>query len=207
MVAKRQTLIQRLLQEVVSAQKNFKYRAQFMVDRRCFRQYKGCGIGSCASRLVYDGGMLDAEIMAGKYRAEAARQEYNYTSDDRAFKLGNLWIDLERYEALHGLLETRLAVLEPLITQLEQVAKAGIGDVSKVAAAQRTVATVRVAHTTVLESLKQARLSYRNSFGGLPVGVDCDARLCQTWYPIFLMRWFIQRRCVEIRCLSAERRT
>ena len=51
-----------------------------------------------------------------------------------------------------------------LIDQLEKVAEAGIGDVSKVTAAQRTVSTIRVEKTSVAEGLAQAQLDFSNAF-------------------------------------------
>ena len=69
-------------------------------------------------------------------------------------------MDRVRNEALKDQIEGRLAVLDPLIAQLEQVAKAGIGDVSKVTAAQRTVAAIRVTETNISEGYAQARLSF-----------------------------------------------
>ena len=65
------------------------------------------------------------------------------TVDDRAQVLAEIWLELEKYENLKQKIDSRLVVLEPLIGQLEEVAKAGIGDVSKVAAAQRTVSAIR----------------------------------------------------------------
>ena len=137
-------------------------------------QTKGIAVVINASKPVFDGGMLDAQISERSYLADSARQNLRSTYDDRAMKLGNFWIELEKYEALHSLIDSRLDVLDPLIAQLEKVARAGIGDVSKVASAQRTVAEIRVAQTRVVEGLAQARLNYVNAFGGLPSGIDYD---------------------------------
>ena len=59
-------------------------------------------------------------------------------------------------------------MLKPLIGQLEEVAKAGVGDRSQVAAAQRTVSMIAVIETDVNEKLQQARLNFSNQFGQLP---------------------------------------
>ena len=64
--------------------------------------------------------------------------------------------------------------LDPLIDQLEKVAEAGIGDVSKVTAAQRTVSAIRVEKTSVAEGLAQAQLDFSNAFGDLNNGIDFD---------------------------------
>ena len=58
-----------------------------------------------------------------------------------------------------------MAVLDPLIGQLEEVASAGIGDVSKVTAAQRTVSAIRVEQTSITEGLARAQLEFYNAFG------------------------------------------
>ena len=128
---------------------------------------KGLAVALSASRLVFDGGMIDAQIQAKKYQEKAARLELRAVIDERAARLGRIWIELEKYETLRDQIDSRLAVLDPLIDQLEQVANAGIGDVSKVTAAQRTVATIRVTETNIAEGLEKARLDFVNAFGDL----------------------------------------
>jgi outer membrane protein TolC len=75
---------------------------------------------------------------------------------------------------LQAQIDKRLSVLDPLIEQLEKVADAGIGDVSKVTAAQRTVSAIRVEKTSVAEGLAQAQLDFLNAFGDLNDGVAFD---------------------------------
>lgn len=135
---------------------------------------KGLALVLNASRLVFDGGVVDAEISEKSYRAESARQNLKATMDERALRFGILWIELEKYETLQEIITSRLAILDPLISQLEKVAKAGIGDVSKVASAQRTVSEIRVAQTRISEGLSQARLNYVNAFGDLPGKIAYD---------------------------------
>jgi outer membrane protein TolC len=87
------------------------------------------------------------------------------TIDNRAYELLQKWLELEKYKSLQAQIDRRLAVLDPLIDQLEKVAEAGIGDVSKVTAAQRTVYAIRVKKTSVVEGLAQAQLEFSNVFG------------------------------------------
>lgn len=131
----------------------------------------GVALSLSASRLLFDGGEVDSTIAEKGYIAEAARQQLKATLDARALSLGIAWIELERYEALQDLIDGRLEVLNPLINQLERVANAGIGDVSKVTSAQRTVSEIRVAKTNVSEGLAQARLNFINAFGLPPNGI------------------------------------
>ena len=135
---------------------------------------KGLAVVLNASKLVFDGGLLDERISEQEYQAEAARLDLNATLDSRAVRLGNIWIELQKYGALQKLIESRLSVLDPLISQLERVAEAGIGDVSKVASAQRTVAEIRVAQTGIEEGLAQAKLNFINAYGSLPGEVNYD---------------------------------
>ena len=81
------------------------------------------------------------------------------------FELFPKWLELEKYRSLQAQIDKRLSVLDPLIDQLEKVAKAGIGDVSKVTAAQRTVSAIRVEQTSIAEGLAQAELEFSNAFG------------------------------------------
>ena len=76
---------------------------------------------------------MSAEELLG----ELANQRLQASKERRAAELATFWVDLERYQDLEKLMSARLAVLSPLFGQLETVADAGIGDVSKVAAAQR----------------------------------------------------------------------
>ena len=55
--------------------------------------------------------------------------------NEKAMDLAAIWIELDQYETLSKEIESRLSVLRPLIDQLERVAEAGIGDVTRVAAA------------------------------------------------------------------------
>ena len=103
--------------------------------------------------------------------------------NDRANHFLDIWVDLEQYSALNANIERRLVVLNPLIEQLEKVAQAGVGDVSKVAAAQRTVSAIKVTQTDVAERLLQAQLSFENAFGFLPVGQKFDGELIKSAVP------------------------
>ena len=93
------------------------------------------------------------------------------TIDRRANELFQKWLELEKYKSLQAQIDKRLSVLDPLIDQLEKVANAGIGDVSKVTAAQRTVSAIRVEKTSVAEGLAQAQLQFSNAFGDLNKGL------------------------------------
>ena len=144
---------------------------------------KGLAVALSASRLVFDGGMVDAQIAAKKYQEQAARSELRAVIDERAARLGRIWVELEKYETLKDQIDSRLAVLDPLIDQLEQVAKAGIGDVSKVTAAQRTVATIRVTETNIAEGLEKARLDFANAFGFVTGDIRYDPDLIAKLVP------------------------
>ena len=125
-----------------------------------------------ANKVLYDGGKLDGQILAEQFAAKAAFSEYEAKLDERAFEASSAWVNFDRYESLSDLIGSRLDVLDPLITQLEKVASAGLGDATQVAAAQRTVALIRVTQTDVEERLEQARVVFINIFGGLPTDTD-----------------------------------
>ena len=135
---------------------------------------KGIAVSLNASRLLYDGGLIDAQVDAARYAAEAAKFRLVATINERALRFGTYWIELEKYQTLQKKIDSRLAVLDPLIEQLEKVADAGLGDLSKVTAAQRTVATIRVAETNIAEGLAQAKLDFLNAFGELEFDIAYD---------------------------------
>lgn len=128
----------------------------------------GVALVLSANRVVFDGGVIDARIMSQRYNVEAARHRLHARAEERAVELASMWVDLERYQQLNEKINNRLQILNPLIQQLEKVADAGLGDASKVAAAQRTVSTIKVTQADVSERLEQAKLNFQNSFGGLP---------------------------------------
>ena len=166
------------------AQKDFQVSSTFYGGIEDVTDYtKGLAVALSASRLVFDGGMVDAQIAAKKYQEQAARSELRAVIDERAARLGRIWIELEKYETLKDQIDSRLAVLDPLIDQLEQVAKAGIGDVSKVTAAQRTVATIRVTETNIAEGLEKARLDFANAFGNVTGDIRYDPDLIAKLVP------------------------
>jgi outer membrane protein TolC len=135
---------------------------------------KGLALAINASRLVFDGGKLDSQIASSLFEVEASKMDLAATIDRRANELFQKWLELEKYKSLQAQIDKRLSVLEPLIDQLEKVAQAGIGDVSKVTAAQRTVSAIRIEKTSVAEGLAQAQLGFLNAFGVLNNGVTFD---------------------------------
>ena len=128
----------------------------------------GVALDLRANKLLYDGGLVDFQIVAENKSVESLEHALDAQLNQRTFELASIWVDLERYQTLNQLIEGRLKILDPLIVQLETVAKAGVGDVSRVAAAQRTVSMIRVTQTDVSESLSQAKLSFDNAFGSVP---------------------------------------
>lgn len=144
---------------------------------------KGVALAINASRLVFDGGKLDSEIASSLYEVESAKMELAATIDQRANELLLKWLEFEKYKSLQAQIDKRLAVLDPLIDQLEKVAKAGIGDVSKVTAAQRTVTVIRVEKTGVEEGLAQAHLEFLNAFGVVDDGVVFDYNFVSNLVP------------------------
>ena len=135
---------------------------------------KGLAVAINASRLVFDGGKLDSQIAASLFEVEASKMDLAATIDRRTHDLFQKWLELEKYKSLKAQIDQRLSVLDPLIDQLEKIADAGIGDVSKVTAAQRTVSAIRVEKASVAEGLAQARLDFFNAFGDLNDGVAFD---------------------------------
>ena len=154
---------------------------------------KGVALALNASRLVFDGGLVDAQIAGRRFTADSAKFELQATINERALRLGSLWVELEKYKTLQSKIESRLAVLDPLIEQLEKVAAAGIGDVSKVTAAQRTVSTIRVAETNIAEGLAQAQLNFINAYGALPEKVKYDYDFVESYIPSDITDDLIQK--------------
>lgn len=127
-----------------------------------------------ADRILYDGGIIDAKIAADTFYVKSAEQVYLATRGQSALKLANAWIELELYTDLNELIKSRLAVLDPLLVQLESVATSGLGDVSQVASAQRIVSAILVNETAVLGKYNQARVAYVSGFGRLPSETKYD---------------------------------
>ncbi len=130
---------------------------------------RGIALVLTANRLLFDSGAIDATIAAQKLELKSAELALDARINQRAMELTELWIDYYRYKNLNEQIEDRLMVLGPLIDQLERVAEAGIGDVSRVAAAQRTVSVIEATQTEVAEKFEQSRLAFLNSFGNLPM--------------------------------------
>ena len=135
----------------------------------------GIAIVLNARKKVYDGGLLDKSISAEKSLAKAAYQNLLFKMNESAYEAAVAWVELERYKSLNDLMKSRLDVLDPLITQLEKVAEAGVGDKTQVAAAQRTVTMIRVAQSDLVERLELAKVNFKNLFGALPVDYTFDA--------------------------------
>ena len=130
-----------------------------------------------ARKLIYDGGQLDSQISSENLKSQSLFYSLLAKKNASAMKSAQAWVELKRYLDLSALIGSRLEVLEPLIFQLETVADAGIGDVSQVAAAQRTVAMIRMTETDIEGKLDQARVNYKNIFGALPKKVNFDGEI------------------------------
>ena len=98
------------------------------------------------------------------FEVEAAKMDLAATIDQRANELFKNGLSLKNINLCKKQIDKRLSVLDPLIDQLEKVAEAGIGDVSKVTAAQRTVSAIRVKQTSVVEGLAQAPVGFFECF-------------------------------------------
>jgi outer membrane protein TolC len=144
---------------------------------------KGVALGLNASRPIFDGGMLDAQIASKNFEADVAKSNLQATLNERAYKLGEIWIEVEKFDTLQSQIDERLSVLDPLIGQLEQVAKAGIGDVSKVTAAQRTVSAIRVTQSNISEGLAKARLGFASAYGEVKEDITYDSEFISGLVP------------------------
>ncbi|MBM37763.1 MAG: hypothetical protein CMO97_01705 [Woeseia sp.] len=134
-------------------------------------------------RPIFDSGRMDARIAEAKYSAETAAHTYRVKMDQKALMLSSLWVDLELNQSLQRQIDSRLVVLGPLISQLEKVAAAGIGDASKVASAQRTVFAIKAKKESVSEQLKGFEVRFINAFGGLPTDNSYDAEFISRLVP------------------------
>ena len=168
----------------------FKGRKDFQVDATVYGGVEdvtdrrtGLAVVLRANKLLYDGGGIDSAISAEQLAAEAEIAALRTKYGEIAFELANVWFDLERYLVLSKMIDERLQVLDPLIKQLEQVAKAGIGDVRQVATAQRLVSAVRVTQTEVKENLERARLNFKNAFGNVPDDIDFEDAFLESLVP------------------------
>jgi outer membrane protein TolC len=135
----------------------------------------GIAVSVNANKILIDGGMIQASAAAEGFRAESSMYNLRARLNDRSAEMVNLWIELERYKDLEHLISSRVKVLDPLIKQLEKVTDAGVGDVSKVAAAERTISMIRVRQAEVSERLAHAQLNFINVFGALPSKVTFDS--------------------------------
>ena len=135
-----------------------------------------------ANRLIMMVVELILPIEAPRLEASAASLELD-AKNKRARELSVIWIDLARYRSLKYQIDSRLGVLSPLIEQLEKVAEAGIGDVTRVAAAQRTVSMIEATKAEVEEQLEQINLDFKGTFGSLPEANKLDLNFLSASIP------------------------
>lgn len=136
-----------------------------------------------AQKLLYDAGEIEAEVLSAKLLSSSGAHGLTAKMNDKAKEFSSIWVNLDKYQRLDEKVQSRLQVLGPLIEQLEEVASAGIGDVSQVAAAQRTVSMIRVTETDINERLERAKIDFVNVFGGLPKGLSFDGDLIDSMVP------------------------
>lgn len=146
-----------------------------------------------ATRIIFDAGKIDSQLVAEINRVEAAENFLRARMEERANELAAIWIDLGRFEQLKENIDARLLILDPLITQLEQVTRAGIGDLSKVAAAQRTVSDIKVMKLQIEDRLKQTELEFQNAFGDLPANGTFSVMNVEKNWPTTVSKGLIEK--------------
>lgn len=144
---------------------------------------KGIALVLNASKMVYDGGQIDSQISSEELAAQAAFNNYLVKLDERTLEATQVWVEFDRYSILSNLIDSRLSVLDPLIKQLEKIAEAGLGDVSQVAAAQRTVAMIEVTQMDVQQRLEQAKVNFENFYGNLPSSGQFESKMIEQQIP------------------------
>ena len=75
---------------------------------------KGLALEINASRLIFDGGLLDATVASKSFEAEG-KFTFEAVLNERAFAIGQIWVELEKFERLRFQIDKRLAVLDPLL--------------------------------------------------------------------------------------------
>jgi outer membrane protein TolC len=122
-------------------------------------------------KVIYDGGKIVSQISKEEFLASAALADFKIKQNEIMSEALSAWVNLKRYATLNEMIQSRLDVLAPLIMQLEEVAKAGVGDASQVAAAERTVNMIRVTERDIVKQLAQASVRFKNIFGISEPGV------------------------------------
>jgi outer membrane protein TolC len=154
---------------------------------------KGVAIILNARRMLFDGGAIDAQVSKETLTLESQKHLFESIVSEKGVELLAYWIDLERYQTINNLVEIRLDVLAPLIEQLEQVAAAGVGDVARVAGAQRTVTSVMSARMQMQAELNKATINFINSFGNLPGDTVYNQQLISELVPTKITESLIER--------------
>ena len=134
-------------------------------------------------KVIYDGGKINTQIAKERSLAFAALANYEIKKNESAFNSLSAWVNLKRYSALNDLIKARLEVLDPLIQQLETVAEAGIGDVSQVAAAERTVNMIKVTERDVSQQLSQSEVAFENMFGVVRPEISFEGEIVSAAVP------------------------
>ena len=135
------------------------------------------------NKVIHDGGKIESHISRDEFLASAALAEYKIIQNKKAYEALSAWVNLKRYSTLNEMVQSRLEILAPLIQQLEQVADAGLGDASQVAAAERTVNTIRVIEKEVTQQLAQAEVAFKNIYGAVASGIAFNGSMISTALP------------------------
>ena len=170
--------------DVSKAGKDFQFSGNLLggIEDVSDREY-GLALILNAKRVVYDGGVLDSQILSAELEFETAKYNLLAEVEDSAYKFAELWLNLDRYQKLDEKIRGRLEVLDPLITQLEKVSSAGLGDITQVARAQRTVSAIKVNQSKISESLDQAKINFENAYGSLPPSTSFDYKFISDVMP------------------------
>ena len=133
--------------------------------------------------MVFDGGKLESEIAAAEAEVRSLSYTFRSIRNEKAADLLIIWSNLERYQNLKDHVDSRLNILEPLALKLKEVTKAGIGDVTMVSAAQRTLTSMRATKIDVDEKYDQAKIAFETAYGVLPGKIEYENDIIHSQIP------------------------
>ena len=126
---------------------------------------KIAGLGSVAiSKIIYDDGAINKNVISQKMRTRAAKEELNNNAENLALSAYLTLFELAKNQKIENFYYTSLKMGEPLITQINSISESGIADKTMILKAKKEYSELKIQSIQAKTLTKNTELQFMNIF-------------------------------------------
>ena len=127
-------------------------------------------LGLNARQMLFDGGGTEQEVERQKARKESAAANLSAVAEATAMDAVEAYVDLGRYQALHGITAESLEIHRRIQDQIRLRSEAGVGRRADLEQVNTRVALAEVNLVAASVNLEDARTTFQRVVGRMPKG-------------------------------------